>query len=195
MAAAKKNSMSKDFVERAIAKGQGVSLSGAPLESVTLEAILPPSISAIIECQTDNKLRTLGDMRFLIKELGGTISSTTHMFERRGRILLQSVDKINEENMMEEVLEAGALDMEIHDGKQEAYVYTDPSQTAAIAQGLSGKLGMEIKTYGIIWIPKPELSVELGNETTSQPPLDEIIGMPSTPLANILKSDSVRRSN
>lgn len=59
---AKKNAVPKASIEAAIARGQGLSTTGAALESLVLEAILPPSIATIIECQTDNKLRALADL-------------------------------------------------------------------------------------------------------------------------------------
>jgi transcriptional/translational regulatory protein YebC/TACO1 len=59
---AKKNAVPKASIEAAMARGQGLSATGAALESLVLEAILPPSIATIIECQTDNKLRALADL-------------------------------------------------------------------------------------------------------------------------------------
>ncbi|KAL8847069.1 MAG: hypothetical protein Q9198_011251, partial [Flavoplaca austrocitrina] len=70
MAQAKKAGLPKDLIERAIARGKGVSLSGDPLQTLTVEAMLPASVSTIIECQTDNKKRTLEDLRLLVKEAG-----------------------------------------------------------------------------------------------------------------------------
>lgn len=186
VAQAKKAGLPKDIIERAVAKGKGVSLSGLALETVTLEAMLPPSISAIIECQTDNKNRTLSDMRLLVKNAGGTVTPTSHLFERRGRITLESEVKIEEEEVMESVLEAGALDMELEQRQRTLIVYTEPGQTASIAQSLAASLGIKLKTYEIVWMARPESLVEVdesGVETQSS--LDEIISTSGNPVVHL----------
>lgn len=179
LAQAKKAGLPKDIIERSIAKGKGVSVGGLPLETVTLEAMLPPSISAIIECQTDNKNRTLGDLRHLVKNAGGTVTPTSHLFEKRGRIMFdaQGESKVDEEQVMETVLEAGGLDMDVEEEQRSLTVYTEPSQTASIAQDLADLLGLKLRSYEIVWVARPESRVEMDNlsdENYSR--LDGIIG-------------------
>ncbi|KAL8933323.1 MAG: hypothetical protein Q9216_006419 [Gyalolechia sp. 2 TL-2023] len=177
VAQAKKAGLPKEIIERAIAKARGVSLSGDALETVTLEAMLPPSISAIIECRTDNKNRTLGDLRLLVKNVGGTVTPTSHAFERRGRIILESGGIIEEEKVMDCVLELGALDMEIEEDDNSVSVYTEPSQTASIASGLAESLGLSIRNYEIVWVPRPESKVEVDEpENSTQLSFEKIIG-------------------
>ncbi|KAL8754336.1 MAG: hypothetical protein Q9184_005143 [Pyrenodesmia sp. 2 TL-2023] len=159
VAQAKKTGLPKDVIERAVAKGRGVSLSGNALETVTLEAMLPPSVSVIIECQTDNKNRTLGVLRLLVKDAGGTVTPTSHLFDRRGRIILESEEKVDEEEVMEKVLEAGALDLKLDNDGKSLLIYTEPAQTASIAQSLAASLGLKLKTYDIIWMARSEFVV------------------------------------
>lgn len=178
VAQAKRAGLPKEIIERAIAKGSGVSPSGDALETVTLEAMLPPSISAIIECQTDNKTRTLSDLRHLVKNIGGTVTQTSHAFERRGRIILESESQIEEEKVMDHVLELGALDMEVGEDQRSVSVYTEPSQTASIAQSLAEPLGLNIRKYEIVWVPRPESRVGVAEPGSStQLPLEQIISM------------------
>ncbi|KAL8898078.1 MAG: hypothetical protein Q9207_006882, partial [Kuettlingeria erythrocarpa] len=158
---AKKAGLPKDVIERAIAKGKGVSPSGIALETLILEAMLPPSVSLMIECQTDNKNRTLGELRLLLKDAGGTVTPTSHLFEKRGRIVLESEGKVNEEEVMETVLEAGALDLELEQDERSLVVYTEPTQTASVAQTLAASLGFQLKTYEIIWMARPESLVRI----------------------------------
>ncbi|KAL9609443.1 MAG: hypothetical protein Q9167_005798 [Letrouitia subvulpina] len=158
--AAKKTGLPKASIERAIAKGQGISKSGKPLENLTLEALLPPSVSAVIECQTDNRARTLSEIRCLIKELGGTITPTSHMFERRGRVILEYEEGLAEEDAMELVINAGAVDMEIQDSNT-IRVFTDPAHTASIARLLSASPRVKLKGYEMIWHPNPETSIDI----------------------------------
>ncbi|KAL8994661.1 MAG: hypothetical protein Q9188_007004 [Gyalolechia gomerana] len=178
VAQAKRAGLPKEIIERAIAKGSGVSPSGDALETVTLEAMLPPSISAIIECQTDNKTRTLSNLRHLVKTIGGTVTQTSHAFERQGRIILESDSQIEEERVMDHVLELGALDMEIGEDQRSVSVYTEPSQTASLAQSLAEPLRLNIRKYEIVWVPRPESRVGVAEPGSStQLPLEQIISM------------------
>lgn len=181
IAQAKKAGLPKGIIERAVAKGNGISLSGDALETVTLEAILPPSISAIIECQTDNKNRTLSDLRLLVKNIGGTITPTSHLFERSGHIIFESEEELEEEKIMEKVLEAGAVDMEIEEDQRSLSIYTEPSQTFSIARSLTASLGLRMRSSEIIWAARPESRVEVDESMTdAQTHLGKLIGTPMT---------------
>ncbi|KAI4254302.1 MAG: hypothetical protein L6R42_007248 [Xanthoria sp. 1 TBL-2021] len=178
VAQAKKTGFPKDLIERAIAKGRGLSLSGHPLQALTVEAMLPPSVSTIIECQTDNKKRTLEDLRLLVKEAGGMVTPTSHHFDRRGHILLKSTRELEEEHIMEQVLEAGALDLELGEDPKSLSVYTEPNETASIAQSLSASLGLTLGNYEIIWVARPESVIDIeGMEEEPRLALDDIIGV------------------
>ena len=105
IANAKKGALPKTSIESAIAKGQGKSVSGAPLESLTIEAMLPFFVAAIIECQTDQKARVLQDIRFLIKDHGGIITPTGYLFEKKGRIIFERKKGIGPDDILEKVIE------------------------------------------------------------------------------------------
>ncbi|KAL8715620.1 MAG: hypothetical protein Q9225_006381 [Loekoesia sp. 1 TL-2023] len=187
IAQAKKAGLPKDIIERAVAKGKGVSLSGDALETVTLEAMLPPSVSAIIECQTDNKNRTLSDLRLLVKNIGGTVTPTSHLFEKRGFIIFDSNEELEEEKIMEKILEAGALDMEIEEDQRSLSIYTEPSQTSSIAKSLTASLGLRMRSSDIIWAVRPESRVEMDESMTeAQLHLRNIIGTPKTSVLRIV---------
>src|SRR5436190_22490915 len=83
----------KSSIEAAIARGQGISFTGAALESVILEAILPPSVAFVIDCQTDSKLRLLQDLRLIIKNYGGTVTPTSYLFEKKGIIVFEKDER------------------------------------------------------------------------------------------------------
>jgi len=159
-------------MESAIARGAGKSLSGASLESVTIEAMLPSSVAAIIECQTDNKLRTMADVRLIIKDCGGTISPTNHLFERRGRIRLKKAESLGEEDIFDEVIEAGASDVETEDDSH-LVVYTEPQQTSSVAEALAKLAGLQLESSDIIWYPKAETLVKDAPEDM----LEDFVGM------------------
>ncbi|KAL8791521.1 MAG: hypothetical protein Q9213_000138 [Squamulea squamosa] len=175
MAQAKKAGLPKSLIERAIAKGKGLSLSGEPLQSVTVEAMLPPSVSTIIECQTDNKKRTLEGLRLLVKEAGGMVTTTSHLFERRGHIILASEHEMEEERVMDAILEAGALDWRFSGDRKSVSIWTEPNETASLAQSLSTSLGLRLDSAEIIWVARPESVINV-EDAEEELPLHEIIG-------------------
>jgi YebC/PmpR family DNA-binding regulatory protein len=160
---AKKNAVPKASIEAAIARGQGLSASGAALESLVLEAILPPSIATIIECQTDNKLRALADLRLLVKEVGGTVSTVGFMFEKKGRIILRQKEGMGVDEILEPALDAGVQDV-IEDDEGRVVLFTEPAQTKTIAETLAKELEVEIEESEIIYDPNEDTKVSLDDE-------------------------------
>ncbi|KAL9104379.1 MAG: hypothetical protein Q9163_000679 [Psora crenata] len=168
ISAAKRQGFPKQSIENAIARGQGVSSSGKPLESLTIEALLPPSIAAIIECQTDSRLRTLADIRYMVKEAGGTVTPTNHLFDKRGKVVFTNPGYMSEQDIFDQAIEAGAIDITTaDDGK--IVVITEPEQTTAIAKRLSVSLRLIVESSEIMWVPKEEMMVEVKDgEQSSQ---------------------------
>lgn len=160
---AKKSAVPKASIEAAIARGQGLSATGAALDSLVLEAILPPSIATIIECQTDNKLRALSDLRLLVKEAGGTVSTVSFMFEKKGRIILRKADGVTVDEVLEPALEAGVIDVD-EDDEGRVVLYTEPALTNKTADKLSKELNLEIEESEIIYDPNEDTKVPLEDE-------------------------------
>ncbi|OCK79553.1 YebC-like protein [Lepidopterella palustris CBS 459.81] len=164
---AKKAGVPKTIIENALARGQGVSASGAALESVVVEAIMPPSVATVIDCQTDNKLRTLADIRLIIKEHDGTVTPTDYLFGKKGRITFLEKEGVGVDEVLEQALDAGALDVvEGEDGK--VVVFTETNETKSTAQALSSSLGLEIKETEIIWDPNEETKVGIEDEEAAK---------------------------
>ena len=103
--------MAKATMESAIAKGQGVSTSGAPLEPLTIEAMLPSSVAAVIECLTDMRARALQDVRYLVKKAGGIATPTSYLFEKKGKVTFEGQPGLNPDDYLEQAIEAGATDV------------------------------------------------------------------------------------
>ncbi len=157
---AKKIGFPKASIDNAIARGQGVSANGAALESVTIEAIMPPSVALIIECQTDSKPRTLNDMRLAIKEAGGTMTPTTHLFDRKGKIIFENPDGMGEDDIFDRAIEAGAVDIELeNDGS--VVIFTESTETTAVAKALSESSSLRVTHSDIIWDPKEDMMVDV----------------------------------
>ncbi|KAF1961072.1 YebC-like protein [Byssothecium circinans] len=170
IATAKKSAVPKASMEAAMARGQGLSTSGAALENVMLEAMLPPSkgsLATLIECQTDSRNRTLAELRLLVKEAGGSVSPVGYMFEKKGRITFVKKDGVSADEVLEPALEAGALDV-TEDEEGRVVLYVEPAQTKATGEALAKQLGIEIAESEIIYDPNEETKVALDDEEASQ---------------------------
>ena len=113
---AKAGNMPGENISRAIKKGTG-ELEGVKYEEITYEAYAPNGIAMIIECVTDNRNRTVADLRHLISKTGGNLGesgSVAWMFERKGVFVVPKSAK-SEDELMEIVLDAGADDLRTED--------------------------------------------------------------------------------
>ena len=159
---AKKQALPKASIDSAIARGQGHSLTGAALESFIIEAMVPPSVAVIVECQTDSKARTLNELKIAIRYSGGTITPTTHMFDRKGKIVFETSRGIGEGEIFDQAVEAGAIDVQTEeDGK--LVVYTEPNHTTAVADKMATFSGLNVQSLNIIWDPKEDMMVDGGS--------------------------------
>lgn len=153
-------------MEAAIARGQGKSSTGAALENLTLEVIMPPSVSMIIDAETDNKNRTLMDLRLLIKLHKGTVSPTSYLFQKKGRIIFEKDERnLGVDEVLDDAIEAGAEDVELDDGGS-IIVWTEPNKISSAAKALQQSLGLKVEDSDIIWDPNEDtkIQVEAGEE-------------------------------
>lgn len=150
--------MPKATIEGAIARGQGVSLSGAKLEPVTIEAMLPPSVAVVIECMTDQKARTLQEIRHIIKEAGGTVTHTSYLFEKKGKIVFEKKDGLNVDDYLEVAIDAGAVDVDTDD-EGRLTVLTDYAETKSVCSRISQLTGLMVDNSEIIWDPNGDTTV------------------------------------
>lgn len=164
---AKREGFAKASIEAAVARGQGRSVSGASLESVTVEGILPNNVAVIIDCETDNKLRTLADVRMVMKEYGGTATPASYLFEKRGRVVFEKKDGVGLDEVLEPALEAGALDVD-EDADGRLLVVTEPGGTRAVGDAMTSALGLQIATSDIVWDPNGDTKVGLSDEDMAQ---------------------------
>jgi len=150
---AKKINMPKDNIERAIKKGTG-ELASDKLESVTFEAYGPGGIAIIIEGITDNKNRTLGDIKKILNQYNGKLAgegSVRWMFERKGSILIQGSNKEELELL---AIEAGAEDIKWRE--EYLNIYTKIEDLEQVKKTLEEK-GIEIESSSLDWVAKEEI--------------------------------------
>ncbi|OOQ90253.1 DUF28 domain protein [Penicillium brasilianum] len=171
---AKRASIPKNIIEAAIARGQGLSLTGQALESVTIEAMLPGGVAAVVECQTDQKARVLQDIRYLIKNGGGTVTPTTFLFEKKGRVVLEKKDDSNADDFLDPAIEAGAMDISTDD-KGRLVLLTDPSETKSVGEAFVKLSGLTIEELEMFWDPNQETLVELQDEEQVKA-LEDLLG-------------------
>ena len=163
---AKKEGFAKASIEAAIARGQGRSANGASLESVMVESILPGNIACILESETDNRLRTLSNLRLVVKEFDGREGPSAYLFEKRGRTVLEKKAGVGIEEVLDAALEAGALD--VLDDEVGIVVFSEPADTKAVGDKISSALGLDIKTSGIFWSAIEDTKVEVDTETAAE---------------------------
>ncbi|EYE96699.1 post-initiation translation factor DPC29 [Aspergillus ruber CBS 135680] len=157
---AKRAEIPKAVIEAAIARGRGISVTGQALEQVTIEAMLPFSVAVVIECQTDQKARTLQDVRHAIKEVEGVVTPTTYLFEKKGRIIFEKKDGASPDDYLDQAIEAGAADIVAGEDGRLA-IFTEPTETKEVGETFSKLTGLNIEELEIIWDPNKETLVEV----------------------------------
>lgn len=151
-------------MEAAIARGQGRSLSGLALENLNFEVILPSTVAAIIEVETDNKARTQMELRMLIKQHKGNVTPTNFLFQKKGRIAFEKDERnLTVDDVLEEAIEAGAEDVET-DEDGSIVVWTDASSTTSAIQALQKSLDLKLESSDIIWDSNEETRIHLLDE-------------------------------
>ena len=126
VATALSNNMTKDTIERAIKKGAGGE-EGGNLEEIRYEGYGPAGVAFIVDCMTDNRNRTVAEVRNAFTKVGGNLGtdgSVAYMFNKKGIISFET--GLDEDMVMEVALEAGAEDIvSFDDGAID--VITDPN--------------------------------------------------------------------
>jgi YebC/PmpR family DNA-binding regulatory protein len=137
---AKAVNMPADNIKRAIQKGTG-ELPGQSYEDATYEGYGPAGVAVIVEAVTDNKNRTVSEIRHVFGKHGGNLGQTgsvAHLFHRKGFIIVEK-SKVNEDTLMSIALDAGAEDMQ--DSGDTFEVYTAPKEFDAVVAALkAGKI-------------------------------------------------------
>jgi YebC/PmpR family DNA-binding regulatory protein len=158
IAAAKAENMPKDNVERAIKKGTG-ELEGVNYEEVTYEGYGPGGVAILVETISDNRQRTVADVRYLFSKSGGNLGepgSVAWIFEKKGLILVEK-DKANEENLMTIALEANADDIQEQESEWE--IYTAPEDLEDVKSALESN-GIPVLSGEVTMLPGSTVSIK-----------------------------------
>jgi len=131
---AKKASMPKDNIERAIRKGAGLDSDGANYQKVIYEGFAPHRVPVIVECLTDNPNRTVSSMRILFRDGQlGTSGSVSWDFDHLG--MIEATPQSAGADAETAAIEAGATDFEPADGGA-ALFFTEPTELDAVSRAL-----------------------------------------------------------
>ena len=155
---AKDNNMPQDNIKRAIMKGTG-ELPGVNYEEGTYEGYGPGGVAIFLEVLTDNKKRTVADIRHLMSKHGGNLGengSVAWMFDKRGQISIHA-SAGEEDDVFESALDCGAEDFEVEEDT--FLIFTDPTELMSVKDKLEEK-GFSIHSAEVEMVPKNLQKVE-----------------------------------
>ena len=138
IAKAKANNVPNDNIDRIIKKAAGEGGSNN-YEAITYEGYGPAGVAVIVECLTDNRNRTAGDVRHYFDKFGGNLGTSgcvSFMFNEKGVIIMEK-EGLDEDEVMENALEAGASDFQADEDVFE--IYTEPSDFSGVRDDLEAK--------------------------------------------------------
>ena len=164
IAAAKAANMPKDNIERAIKKGTG-ELEGEKYEEVVYEGYGPGGVAVMVEAMTDNRQRTVADVRHIFSKRGGSLGepgSVAWMFEKKGLIVVEK-SKVDEDTVMAAALDAGAEDLKEQDSEWE--IYTAPEEFENVRAALEAA-GIPMLSAQVSMVPKTV--VEVSDQKTAE---------------------------
>jgi len=155
--AAKAVSMPADNIKRAIMRGTG-ELEGGQIDEITFEGYGPGGAAVIVDVATDNRNRTVAEIRFIFSKNNGNlgeVGSVTWMFDRRSQIIIDG-DAVDEDTLMNLVLENGGEDLR-NDGNWQ--VLSPPELHAQVLEAIQ-KAGIPTMEAGIAMVPKNLMQLE-----------------------------------
>jgi YebC/PmpR family DNA-binding regulatory protein len=158
MTLAREANMPSDTITRAVKKGTG-ELEGVHYEEVIYEGYGPGGVAVMVECLTDNRNRTAGDVRVIFSKGGGNLAAegaVGWIFQKKGVIAVKPGP--TEDQVMEKAIEAGAEDV-INHGADGFEVRTEPAQLHAVATALE-KAGLKLGEQRWTYLPQNTVKLE-----------------------------------
>ncbi|MEQ1573059.1 MAG: YebC/PmpR family DNA-binding transcriptional regulator [Vicinamibacterales bacterium] len=152
VAEAKANNMPRENIERAIRRGTGEE-PGVSYEEIMYEAYGPGGVAMLISTLTDNKNRTVGEVRFLLGKMNGNLAaenSVAWMFTRKGQVIVER-GKIDEEKLLAVALDAGADD--VNDDESGFEIVCAPENFELVRDAVKG-IGIEPASAAVAMIPQ-----------------------------------------
>lgn len=173
IAKAKANNVPNDNIDRIIKKAVGEG-NADNYERLQYEGYGPCGVAVIVECLTDNRNRTAGEMRHYFDKFGGNLGTTgcvSFMFESKGQIIIESED-LDEDKVMEDALEVGASDFQADEDVFE--IYTEPSDFSGVRDDLMAK-GYTFVSADVAQIPSTYTAIPDAESITKMGRLLEML--------------------
>jgi YebC/PmpR family DNA-binding regulatory protein len=162
---ARQNSMPTDNIERAIKKGTG-ELEGVTYEEITYEGYGPGGVALLMQVLTDNRTRTVAELRSMLTKYGGHMGATgsvAYLFTKRGLITVERKGGVDEDKVMEVSLESGAED--VREAGDLLEVLTTPEAFADVREALE-KAAIPVASAEVTMLPSSTVTVSGQNAQT-----------------------------
>jgi YebC/PmpR family DNA-binding regulatory protein len=156
---ARENSMPQDRIKNAIQRGTG-EIEGVNYEEITYEGFGPGGVALLIDCATDNRNRTVADIRNILSKHGGRLGengSVSWMFHPPQGLITVSRDVTDEDTLIMAALEAGAEDVKATDDTFE--VYTSPGDLSGVVEALE-VAGIKTISSQVTMVPNTTVKLE-----------------------------------
>ncbi len=173
IAKAKSNNMPKDSIDKAIKKAAG-DANSVNFDEIVYEGYGPNGIAVLVEVLTDNKNRSAASVRHAYSKHGGNMGSAgcvSFMFQKKGQIIIEKKDGMDEDELMMLAIDAGAEDLSV---EEEVFVITtEPSEFGAVRETLEEN-GIEYLEAEITYIPDTYTAIDEETATKFQKMLDQL---------------------
>ncbi len=157
---AKKTSVPNDNIDRAIKRGAGLTGDSVEYTTIMYEGYGPNGVALLIECLTDNKNRAAAEVRTAMSRNGGNMAdpgSVAYNFSRKGVIRVSAQTGIDEDSILAAVLDAGAEDVETHNGSFE--IISEPQYLVKVREALQAA-GIDYDSADAEFVPNLEVEVD-----------------------------------
>ena len=160
---ARKTSVPKDNIDRAVKRGSGAQSGGADYETLMYEAYGPAGVALLIECLTDNRNRSASEVRVAVTRNGGTmadVGSTARMFSRKGVVTLakaQGGRTLTEDDVLEATLDADPE--EVNDLGDSFEIVADPANTVPLRTAVQAA-GLDYDSAEVSFVPEYTVEVD-----------------------------------
>ena len=174
IAKAKAANMPNDNIARVIKKAAG-DTNSADYEEMVYEGYGPSGVAVIVDAYTDNKNRTAGNVRHIFDKHGGNLGTTgsvTFMFNKKGQIIIEKTEEVDEEELMMLALESGAEDFISEETVFE--IITEPENFDAVKAAVLDA-GIEILEGEVTMIPNVTTSLDLETSQIVQKLVDTLL--------------------
>jgi YebC/PmpR family DNA-binding regulatory protein len=158
IADAKGANMPNDTIDRAVKRGTG-ELEGVSYDEITYEGYGPGGVAIMVESMTDNRNRTVAEIRHIFSKIGGNMGasgSVRYLFDKKGYIVVEKAAK-SEDELFELVIEAGAEDL--RDDEDNFEIITAPESFDAVLSAVKGA-GIEPQVAEVEMIPQNYIKLE-----------------------------------